>query len=191
MRKLGRLAPPTDLLMNKPPNDTLLTGHEAIYGKDLLLFTDGSAHPQLKIGYGAYLAFDDPHCSTETLQDMIKIRRFENTSSSRLELQTMLWALEDVGYKGKEITIYTDSQAILGLAARRKRIEENNYRSKSGNALKNADLYQRFFRMIDQLDCLIMKVKGHLPAKRKDKIDRLFKLVDKAARKALKRELMQ
>jgi hypothetical protein len=40
--------------------------------------------------------------------------------------------------------------------------------------------------MIDQLDCELVKVRGHQVSNQKDDIDRLFKLVDSASRNALK-----
>ena len=40
--------------------------------------------------------------------------------------------------------------------------------------------------MIDQLDCELVKVRGHQVSNQKDDISKLFTLVDRAARKALR-----
>ncbi len=82
--------------------------------------------------------------------------------------------------------MYTDSQNIMGLQGRRDRFEQNDYRSKKNKRLNNYELYQEFFRMTDQLDCKFVKVRGHQVSNQKDGIDRLFALVDRASRNALR-----
>ena len=57
----------------------------------LQLYTDGSVNTQLKVGYGAYLLVSELTMSTDTLKEQVKIKRFEQTSSTKLELQTLLW----------------------------------------------------------------------------------------------------
>jgi ribonuclease HI len=102
-----------------------------------------------------------------------------------LELQTLLWALSDIQALGRKVIVYTDSQNIMGLQGRRDRFEQNDYRSKKNIRLHNYELYQEFYRMIDQLDCELVKVRGHQVSNHKDDIDRLFTLVDRASRNAL------
>ena len=60
------------------------------------LFTDGSVSPKTRIGFGAYMAFSEELENIEDLSENIKVKKFENTSSSKLELQTLLWALSEV-----------------------------------------------------------------------------------------------
>ena len=153
---------------------------------ELMLFVDGSVNPQSNIGYGAYLAVSERGLAPEALRTRVKVRRFEHTSSTKLELQTLLWALGDIQATGLRVIVYTDSQNILGLQERRGRLEQNDYRSKNNKRLKHYKLYQAFYSMIDQLDCELVKVRGHQVANQKDDIDRLFTLVDKASRKALR-----
>jgi len=153
---------------------------------ELMLFVDGSVNPQSNIGYGAYLAVSERGLAPEALRTRVKVKRFEHTSSTKLELQTLLWALSDIQAVGRKVIVYTDSQNILGLQERRGRLEQNDYRSKNNKRLKHYKLYQAFYSMIDQLDCELVKVRGHQVADQKDDIDRLFTLVDKASRKALR-----
>ena len=112
--------------------------------------------------------------------------QFEHTSSTKLELQTLLWALSNVQTSGRKVIIYTDSQNIIGLQKRRDRLEQNDYRSNKNKRLNNYELYQEFYRLTDQLDCEVVKVRGHLASRQKHDIDRLFTLVDRASRKALR-----
>ncbi len=151
---------------------------------ELMLFTDGSVDTRSNIGYGAYLAVPAGGFSLDTLRTSVKVRRFEHTSSTKLELQTLIWALSDIQALGTRVIVYTDSQNIMGLQRRRDRFEQNDYRSKKNKRLNNYELYQEFFRMIDPLNCDFIKVRGHQVSKQKNDIDRLFTLVDRASRKA-------
>lgn len=153
---------------------------------DLILFTDGSVNPQSKIGYGAYLTVPEDGLSPESLGAGVKLKRFEQTSSTKLELQTLLWALNDIQSLGCSVMVVTDSQNIMGLRDRRDRFEQNEYRSKKNRRIKNYMLYQEFYRLMDQLDCEFVKVHGHKTLHQKDAIDRLFTLVDRASRHALR-----
>ena len=155
---------------------------------ELTLLADGSVNTQSNIGYGAYLAVAECELSLDSLRACVKVRRFEHTSSTKLELQTLLWALRDIqAFRGKVI-VYTDSQNIMGLKGRRERFEQNNYRSKKNKRLHNYELYQEFYRMTDQLNLKFVKVRGHQVSNQKDDIDRLFTLVDRASRNALRND---
>jgi ribonuclease HI len=152
----------------------------------LMLFTDGSVNTQSNIGYGAYLAVPEDGLSVDSLRTGVKVRRFEHTSATKLELQTLLWALSDIQALGSRVIVYTDSQNIMELPGRRDRLEQNEFRSKKNRRLSNYKLYQEFYRIVDQLDCEFVKVRGHQVSNQKDDIDRLFTLVDKASRSALR-----
>ncbi len=156
---------------------------------DLILFSDSSVNPQTRVGYGAYLALAEPVLALEELRPRVKLRRFEQTSSTRLELQTLLWALSEIQATGSKLIVYTDSQNIIGLPGRRARLEQNGYRSSHNKPLNNDELYREFYRLSDQLDCTLIKVRGHQLAKQKDDNDRLFSLVDRASRQALRTEM--
>lgn len=151
-----------------------------------MLLTDGSVNTKTRIGYGAYLVVPEPGLTLDCLRKCVRVRRFEDTSSTKLEMQTLLWALGEIDVLGRKVIVYTDSQNILGLSARRERFEQNMYRSRRKQRLGQSSLYQAFFRMTDLLDCEFVKVPGHRPPNQKDAIDELFTLVDRAARKALR-----
>ncbi len=155
----------------------------------LYVFTDGSVNSKLKVGYGAYLVVSDLSQPINVLQDAVKVKRFEQTSSTKLELQTVLWGLgEIVLAEGRDVAIhvYTDCQNIIGLPNRRTRLEKNNYFSVKNKRLNNHELYQEFYQLISGLNCEFIKVVGHQASSKKDGIDRLFGLVDRASRRALR-----
>ena len=64
--------------------------------KKIKLFTDSSVNPQEKVGYAAFLLIEDENISFEEMKKNIKLKRFEDTSSTKLELQTFLWALSEI-----------------------------------------------------------------------------------------------
>jgi ribonuclease HI len=154
----------------------------------LFIFTDGSVNTKSNVGWGAFLALENIDIATENLKQKVKIKQFEDTSSSKLEIQTLIWALsENLHFEGK-ITVYTDSQTIVGLHGRRNRLEKNDYHSKSGRQINNHEFYRKFFKLSDQINCEFIKIKGHKQSETKNQIDRIFTLVDRAARNAVRSE---
>ncbi|MFC1858738.1 hypothetical protein ACFL9U_12050 [Thermodesulfobacteriota bacterium] len=77
---------------------------------ELMLFTDGSVNTQSNIGYGAYLAVSERGLSLNSVRTSVKVRRFEHTSSTKLELQTLLWALNDIQALGRKVILYTSNE---------------------------------------------------------------------------------
>ncbi len=152
----------------------------------LRLFTDGSVNPKSKIGYGAFLAVPQDAPYSDSFKADVFVQKFEQTSSTKLEIQTLIWALTLIKKLARRILIFTDSQNIIGLHGRRERLEGNNYLSKKNKPIKNSELYQEFYRLTDQLDCEFTKVKGHKATRQKDETEKFFTLVDRASRKALR-----
>ena len=154
----------------------------------IMLFVDGSVNTKSKVGYGASLCVSDLTLPLEVLKQKVILNCFEDTSSTKLELQNLLWALNDIEPSGKRIIVYTDSQNIEGLLRRRERLEKNDYYSKKNIRIKNHELYKEFYRLTDLFDIEIIKVKGHKSSKQKDDIDAIFTIVDRASRRALRNE---
>ncbi len=152
------------------------------------LFTDGSVNTKLKFGYGAILTLTEIEGNDFDLKRKIRLKRFENTSSSKLEIQTVLWALDELGNINDKVILYTDSQNIVRLPKRQKKLETNNYYSRQNKKIKNEDLYRLFYKYLDSLKLEIVQVEGHKKTKNKNKTDRIFSLVDRASRNALRTE---
>lgn len=156
---------------------------------DIKIFCDGSVNPQEKIGFGAYFILDENSSKEENLKNQINTKKFENTSSTKLELEVLLWALENENLKDKKVLIYTDCQNILSLLDREDKLYKSNFQTKTGKKVKNEELYKKFYEINKKLDCTFLKVKGHKASNKKDEIDRLFNLVDKGSRRALREYL--
>lgn len=154
------------------------------------LFTDGSCDPHSKVGYGAALWVEDRERSElEALAGAIRARRFHPTSSSALELECLLWAFAELDSSVREVTVYTDSQTIAGLQARRAKLEAKGFCSAAGNPLSLGTLYRELFAAFDRIDCRVCKLEGHEAASRKTRSDQIFALVDRKARAALKSDI--
>lgn len=159
----------------------------------LSIFTDGSVNGRSKVGYGAYLLISDLGATVDSYKDSVMVKRFEQTSSTKLELQILLWMLKEYFtlFEGENTTlvIYTDSQNIISLQGRREHLEKNNYYSRKNQQLKNHELYREFYQLTSELKCEFVKVVGHQPSSRKDKIHQIFSLVDKSARQEMRADM--
>lgn len=150
---------------------------------EVFVFCDGSAHAPTGFGCGAYLITGDITLPISTLAEGVKTRPFAQTSSTRLELQTLLHALSELRSGISKVTVFTDSQNIVGLPGRREKLERQQFCSKQGKPLSNSDLYQAFFMALDIRPIELIKVKGHSRGQDKTAVERIFALVDQAARR--------
>ena len=55
------------------------------------LYIDASVDTKSKTGFGAHLLIDDSEPTTE-YQNGIEVKQFDFTSSTKLELQNLLWS---------------------------------------------------------------------------------------------------
>ena len=149
--------------------------------KKIKLFCDSSVNPQSKIGFAAYLSFETYDENIE-----VKTKMFEDTSSTKIELQSFLWAIDEIKQKDVSYEVYTDCQNILSLLSRREKLESNNYLTSTNKQVKNHLLYKEFYKVLDLYNLEFIKVKGHKKSSQKDDIDKIFSKVDKASRKALR-----
>ena len=163
------------------------------------LFTDVSLNPCLKCGVGVFMIIPSSlltllpsDIKKSDIEKNIKTKRFDSASSTKLEVQTVLWGIQyfqetlNVSSQ-KSLSIYCDSQCIAGLPGRRSRLEKDSFLSKGSKKLLNhANLYRRFYELQDQLKFDVIKVTGHSRSSSHDTVHRLFSFVDRWARKELR-----
>ena len=162
------------------------------------LFTDVSVNPQRRLGIGGYLLLpvsfleQEPHdIEHNALAARIRVRRFAETSSTKLEVQTVLWALEDsreglADAAPGTLRMYTDSQCVAGLMERRPGLTDGDFLARrSGRPLAHAPLYRAFYAAYDRLGFQLIKVPGHARTDTHDTVQRIFSCVDREVRKAL------
>lgn len=166
---------------------------------NVALFTDVSLNPQRRLGIGACLLVPTTLLSRQPdaieqadVAARLRFRRFKDTSSTMLEVQTVLWAMET--YRAEcncsdagRVQLYTDSQCVVGLPGRRAKLEANGFiAGRSGQVLAHADLYRVFYALHDELGFELVKVAGHSSAGAHTSVQRIFSYVDKEARRVLK-----
>lgn len=160
------------------------------------LFTDVSLNPQARLGVGGYLLVPQTYLENEPqdirqteVSEGLEVKMFEETSSTMLEVQTVLWAIGNVRDQlagSSRLKIYTDSQCVAGLIGRRAGLENSDFIGKrSGQPLNHAALYRSFYAAYDQIGFEVIKVSGHSPVSSHDTVHRIFSYVDKEMRKAL------
>lgn len=166
----------------------------------LILFTDVSLDPRRRAGIGGYLLTDlqyleqEPHLIGQSdVASRLKTKLFEETSSTKLEVQTVLWALESsvgklAGLAEGGLRIYTDSQCVAGLLRRRDRLEEEDFVARrSGRPLPLAHLYREFYAAYDRLGFQVVKIAGHSRASSHGTVQRVFSYLDRELRKDQRR----
>ncbi|MBT0665877.1 ribonuclease H [Geobacter pelophilus] len=169
-----------------------------------VLFTDGSVNPQQRLGVGVCLllpaAFLESSLSEPDLNELAmrcQYRRFTDTSSTQLELQTLLWGVsiyrEQIApVERGGLRLYTDSQCIVGLAGRRERLEKHGFSAvHSRRPLSNSALYRAFFAAGDELGFEVVKLAGHCRTAAQDNVQQIFAAVDRCARRELGRWLAE
>ena len=161
-----------------------------------MLFTDGSVNNQTKIGIGAALLIQDtefqerapcPMTFQDAFSHRVVLKQFHPTSSTKLELQTLLWSLSELVPPSEAIRIHTDSQNILSLPGRRQRLPHSHYLSRKQQPIANADMYREFYALTDKYDYQLIKLAGHPAPSARTAVDWVFALVDSAARTAIQR----
>lgn len=163
-----------------------------------ILLTDVSLNPQLKIGLGAFLFIPESilmlhpdDLNQIDFADQIITKKFENTSSTKLEIETVIWAIKSninsIKRNNIPLKIYSDSQCVCGLLSRKDELQERNYIAKSsGNELKNSELYKEFYKLQEELNFDVVKVKGHSPRSGHNTLHRIFSFLDSHVRSTLK-----
>lgn len=125
------------------------------------VYTDGSCHTQLKTGaWAAILLIDGQEFAT--LKEVE-----ENTTHNRMELLAVIKTVEYIksnGFHFELISFFSDSQYVINLVHRKEKLERQNLLTKSGTPIRNIDLVQTFFQLLDQTPIQLTKVKAHQKA---------------------------
>ncbi|MFN7013011.1 MAG: ribonuclease HI [Bacteroidia bacterium] len=101
---------------------------------------------------------------------------YRHTTNNRMELLSVIVALEMLKGEGHHVTIYSDSKYVVD-AVEQKWVfgwQKNNFKNK-----KNADLWQRFLRIYPKHHVRFVWVKGHASNKENNRCDELAVLAAK------------
>jgi ribonuclease HI len=143
------------------------------------IYTDGSCHTHYLVGTWVAIIFIGT--KRKTLSAVVT-----HTTHNRMELMAVIKGLEHVlfHYPGAVgINVYTDSQYVTGLPARKSKLVTTDFRNSKGDSLQNADLVKKLFELISLVSIEFIKLKAH--QKRDDTVN-YNREADLLARKLLR-----
>ena len=123
---------------------------------DIQIFTDGSYNAQRELGVWVALIFVQD--TKTTLSGIIN-----NTTHNRMELVAVINAIKHVQghHPPGMVTVFSDSQYVIGLIGRREALLKTDFKTRSGNQLVNADLVLQFYNLVANTSVVLEKVKAH------------------------------
>ena len=143
------------------------------------IYTDGSCHTQYGVGAWVVIVFtfNEKKVFTGTVTD---------TNHNRMELTAVIKGIEylkNENSKINSIKIFTDSQYVIGLPLRKKKLMSLDFTTRAGKKIQNADLVISLFKNLDTFHIEWVKVKAH----QKKKVDENFNIeADKICRKIMR-----
>ncbi|MFH1356342.1 MAG: hypothetical protein ABII18_04330 [bacterium] len=127
-----------------------------VMGPSNIIFLGCSVDTKLKTGQACMLALSPEEYTSLSTNPQKKLNfiteKFLDTSPSRLELQTTLWAINSQKQDAiaPPITLCSNFRTMNNLLERRLKLEQTNYISTtSGLIVPNADLMGEFFDLYD------------------------------------------
>ena len=128
---------------------------------DYIIYTDGAYKSSLNTG-GIGIVF---LCNNEKVYEYSK--KYKNTTNQRMELQSIIIALQSIIKPINKLTLITDSMYVVGTATL-------NWKRRCNN-----DLWEKFDKALEKAQTLIKNpiefkhVKGHNGDKYNEQCDRL------------------
>ena len=121
------------------------------------IYSDGSCHTQHRIGTWVAIIFigTEKKVLSATVPD---------TTHNRMELTAVIKAIQylKVHYRLiKTIRIFSDSQYVTGLPARKEKIISPDFSTVKRNSMQNADLVKTFLELLSWLSIEFIKIKAH------------------------------
>jgi ribonuclease HI len=121
------------------------------------IYTDGSCHPQMRVGAWAaiILAGEDK---------VVLTGKSEDTTHNRMELTAVIKAIEyiAVNYAGAAIIcIYSDSQYVVRLQDREKKLTDKDFTTKKGKDIQNSDLVKQLYTLAGNHTIEYIHIRAH------------------------------
>ena len=143
----------------------------------IIIYTDGSAKGNPgKGGYGVVMIFGNHRKEIS--------EGFELTTNNRMELLSVIVALENLKKQNLDVVIYSDSKYVVNAVEKKWLFgwEKKNFSNK-----KNSDLWIRFLKVYRKHKVRFVWVKGHSNIKENERCDQLA--VKAAESKHLKKDV--
>lgn len=124
------------------------------------IYTDGSCHTQECIGAWASIILVNSEKIVLTGKDV-------NTTHNRMEIIAVINALKYLQHTFKDITevkVVSDSQYVIGLINRESKFITSDFKTKSGNDIRNVDLVKELLMLLKHIKVQFIKIKAHQKA---------------------------
>ena len=121
------------------------------------IFTDGSCHTQRRIGTWVAIIFNGTERKLLT-------GIMEDTTHNQMELIAVINAIEyaKLHYQNiPTIRVYTDSQYVIMIPGRKKKMELAGFNTKKGSALQNTDLVKKLLDLVSSVPVEFIKIIAH------------------------------
>ena len=147
--------------------------------ESIIVYTDGSCNPVEGIGGWAAIIVSRGNKVVLSGTDT-------ETTHQRMELTAALKSLEHIlAAEGRdaEIKLYTDSEYLVNLPARKEKLEASGWLTRNKKPVRHTDLVQRLFALMDVLLVTVLKVRAHMGSSNGENFNRE---VDKLSRKIVR-----
>ncbi|MEO8402488.1 MAG: RNase H family protein [Gammaproteobacteria bacterium] len=168
----------------------------------LLIFTDAATSSSENISVGAFLLLEEKEFQKYIdfnlndlfiqLENKIVYKKYNSKKSTWSEIQTAIDALNHTHLPSASIVkMYTDCQSLCDLLGKRKeKLLKNNFITRAGKVLQNADLYKELYQTAEKFQLSTLKIKGHQKVSDSTRLEeKIFSILDKFSRRKL-RELL-
>jgi ribonuclease HI len=124
---------------------------------DISIYTDGSCNPASGVGGWAAIVISGGKKTVVT-------GTASETSHQRMEITAAIQGiLHCLGLpdEAANICVYTDSQYVAGLPGRREKLCVGGFKTAGGAMVRNADLLQRLYELMDARPLRFIKIQAH------------------------------
>lgn len=121
------------------------------------IYTDGSCYTQNRTG--TWVAIVLYGTAKKVLYDTVP-----DTTHNRMELMAVIKGIQYLLShcdSDTPIRVYSDSQYVTGLPARKAKITSHHFTTQKGHPLQNSDLVKTFFELLSGRSIAFIKIRAH------------------------------
>lgn len=166
----------------------------------ILIFSDAATSSKMNMAVGAFLCLnrknmqDYAEFSIEDLYsklvNSVMYQKYNSKKSTWSEIKIVIDALNYLNNSQsiRKIEIYTDCQSLCDLLGKRKKtLQKNNYLTRTGKIINNADLYKELYTISEKFQIDTFKIKGHNSKSNRTILqEKIFSILDKLSRKKMR-----
>ncbi|TND10390.1 MAG: ribonuclease HI [Bacteroidetes bacterium] len=130
---------------------------------DIIIYTDGASRGNPGPGGFGIVLMSGKHCREIS-------EGYRRTTNNRMELLSVIVALESLKIPGSTVTIYSDSKYVVD-SVEKKWVW--GWQKKGFHGKKNPDLWSRFLRIYPKHNIRFVWVKGHAANPHNERCDEL------------------